>query len=63
MIRTVQQLREALHDAPDDMPLRTMINRGILVGVDSVAWIEGRCVIVAASLNIESKKPPTKVGE
>jgi hypothetical protein len=47
MIATVQQLREALNDAPDDMPLRVMVNRGVLIGVDNVQWLEGRCVIVA----------------
>lgn len=38
MIRTVQQLREALHDAPDDMRLRVLVAPGVL------------CVLVPATL-------------
>ena len=45
MLKTVQELREALHDAPDDMPLRAMYSPDVMVGVDSVVWISGRCVI------------------
>jgi hypothetical protein len=57
MITTVQQLREALHDAPDDMPLRVMVNRGVLIGVDHIEWLQGRCVIVARhTLTLKQEK-------
>jgi hypothetical protein len=45
MIKTVQQLREALHDAPDDMPVRLLVNRGVLIGVQGVAWLDGKCIV------------------
>ena len=45
MIRTVQNLRDELYDAPDDMPLCVMISPGMLVEVERVLWLDERCVL------------------
>jgi hypothetical protein len=46
MIKTVGELRDAMDDAPHDMPVRIMINKGVLLGVNDVEWLDGKCVIV-----------------
>lgn len=45
MIKTVQELREELADAPDDMPIRICYEPHLFVGISSVQWMDEKCVL------------------
>ena len=59
MIRTVQQLREALHDAPDDMPVRLLVSGAILLQLDTVVWRDEQCVLIANQFSISEQEQPS----
>lgn len=44
MIRSVQQLREELHDAPDDMRVMAYVE-GMLYPISNVLWLDGMCIV------------------